>query len=131
MTKAAALKKWFHNAVPGLKFYPETAVPSKLHGDTEDAAFPYGTYTPSYSAWDDGEASVTVNLWFHGRDEAPANAAAQALSNAIGQSGVTVPCDGGLIWLKRGTPFSQAVQDDDPDIKRRYINITAEYITID
>ena len=45
--------------------------------------------------------------------------------------GATIPCDGGFIWLKRGSPWCQNLQDDtDQNIKRRYINVTAEYMTL-
>ena len=44
---------------------------------------------------------------------------------------MTIPCDGGYIWLKRGSPFCQSLKyEDDNSIKRRYINLTAEYLTL-
>ena len=41
-----------------------------------------------------------------------------------------LPCDGGAVWLKRSTPFSQSMADDtDASIKRRYLLMTAEFET--
>ena len=97
----------------------------------EDVTFPYLTYELITSAWDGGEVGLTVKLWFYTTSEAVPNAKAQELSDTIGNGGVTIPCDGGFIWLKRGSPWCQSLRDDtDSNIKRRYINVTAEYMTL-
>ena len=121
MTKGAALQSFFSRFMDA---YAASAVP-------EDVTFPYLTYELITSAWDGGEVGLTVNLWFYTTSEAAPNAKAQELSDAIGYGGVTLPCDGGFIWLKRGSPWCQNVRDDtDKNIKRRYINVTAEYMTL-
>ena len=121
MTKGAALQSFFDSIMTS---YAESAVP-------DDATLPYLTYELITSAWDGGEIGWTVNLWFYTTSEAVPNAKAQELSDAIGYGGVTLPCDGGFIWLKRGSPWCQNIQDDtDKNIKRRYINVTAEYMTL-
>lgn len=121
MTKEAALHSFFNSfGIPG---YPSSAVP-------EDALFPWLTYDMTTSAWDGGEVSITVNLWYRTTDEAPPNAKARELSNGIGYGGIVIPCDDGYIWLKRGSPWCQILTyEEDTSIKRRYINITAEYLT--
>ena len=121
MTKGAALQAFFSQFMDA---YAASAVP-------EDVTFPYLTYELITSALDGGEVGLTVNLWFYTTSEAVPNAKAQELSDAIGYGGVTIPCDGGFIWMKRGSPWCQNLQDDtDPNIKRRYINVTAEYMTL-
>ena len=121
MTKGAALQAFFSQFMDA---YAASAVP-------EDVTFPYLTYELITSALDGGEVGLTVNLWFYTTSEAVPNAKAQELSDAIGYGGVTLPCDGGFIWLKRGSPWCQNLQDDtDQNIKRRYINVTAEYMTL-
>ena len=121
MTKGAALQAFFSRFMDA---YAASAVP-------EDVTLPYLTYELVTSAWDGGEVGLTVNLWFYTTSEAVPNAKAQELSDAIGYGGVTLPCDGGFIWLKRGSPWCQNLQDDtDKNIKRRYINVTAEYMTL-
>ena len=123
MTKEAALHAWFNSF--GIPFYPSTAVP-------EDAVFPWGTYEPVTSAWDGGEVALTVNLWYHTASEAPPNAKAREISRRLGRGGTLVPCDGGAVWLKRGAPFCQSLADAaDPQIKRRCLNLTAEFLTLD
>ena len=121
MTKGAALQAFFSQFMDA---YAAPAVP-------EAVTFPYLPYELITSAWDGGEVGLTVNLWFYTTSEAAPNAKAQELSDAIGYGGVTLPCDGGFIWLKRGSPWCQNLQDDtDKNIKRRYINVTAEYMTL-
>ena len=120
MTKNKALFAWFNEFMP---FYRASAVPN-------DVVLPYGTYEYIESAFDAGEVGLTVNLFFRTESEAIPDEAAQDLSKRIGYSGVTIPCDEGYIWLKRGSPFCQSLTyENDPAIKRRYINITAEYLT--
>ena len=121
MTKGAALQPFSAQVMDA---YAASAGP-------DDVTFPYLTYGLITSAWDGGEAGLTVNMWFYTTSEAVPNAKAQELSDAIGYGGVTLPCDGGFIWRRRGAPWCQNLQDDtDPKIKRRYINVTAEYMTL-
>lgn len=121
MTKDKALHAWFSGF--GLKAYAASAVPG-------NAALPYLTYTYTAGAWDSRPAALGVDLWFSGDSEAQPNAWADELSRAIGTGGTVVPCDEGYVWLRRGSPWCQSLTDGmDPRIKRRRINITAEYLT--
>ena len=120
MTQEAALQAFFERFLPS---YASSAVP-------EDVVFPYLTYDLVTSAWGEGEVRLTVNLWYYTTSEAAPNAKARELSQAIGRGGTLLPCDGGAIWLKRGSPWCQSLHDDaDTRIKRRYINVTAEFFT--
>lgn len=120
MTKDKALHAWFSQF---LTAYPTSSVP-------DDAVFPWLTYELITGAWDSGEIGLTVNLWYYTTQEAEPNAKAREISDAIGLGGVFVPCDDGAIWIKRGSPWCQNVRDDsDANIKRRYLNVTIEYIT--
>lgn len=121
MTKEAALHAFFNSF--GVPFYPASSVP-------DDAIFPWGTYELALSSFESGEVGLTVNLWYYTEDEAKPNAKAREMSERIGMGGKIIPCDGGAIWLKRGSPWCQSLQDEtDLIIKRRYINVTAEYLT--
>lgn len=121
MTKGAALQSFFDSIMTS---YTASAVP-------DDAKLPYLTYDFITSAWDGGEVGLTVNMWFRTTSEKEPNAAVDKLSKAIGLGGVQIPCDDGVIWLKRGSPWAQSLTDEtDKTIKRRYINVTAEYLTL-
>lgn len=120
MTKDKALYAWFNNFMP---FYPSSSVP-------DDVIFPYGTYELITDNILGGDVGLTVNLWFYTDSEADPNAKAQEFAQYIGMGGAVIPCDEGYIWIKRGTPWSQSLVDEsDAKIKRRYINVTAEYLT--
>ena len=121
MTKGAALQSFFDGIMTS---YAASAVP-------DDATLPYLTYELITNAWDGGEVGLTVNMWFRTTSEKEPNAAADKLSKAIGFGGVLLHCDDGVIWLKRGSPWAQSLADEtDKTIKRRYINVTAEYLTL-
>ena len=111
MTKEAALKQFFSGF--GIAAYPSTAVPN-------DVVFPYLTYEVITSAFQEEPVGLTVNLWYYTTQEGLPNAKARELSEAIGQGGKLLPCDGGYIWLKRGSPWCQSLTDEtSPNIKRR------------
>lgn len=122
MTKTAALQSFFESF--GLDAYTTASVP-------DEVMLPYLTYEPAVGAWGDGEYNILVNLWFYTTSEAIPNAKVQEISNYIGLGGIRIPCDGGSIWIKRGVPFAQAVKDDAaPGLKRRIINLDAEFDTL-
>lgn len=121
-TKAAALYQFYSRFLPA---YPAESVPTG-----EDAPpFPYLTYSLATDSFDT-EVSLDVSLWYRSTKWTDINAKTEELSKAIGLGGKILRCDGGAIWLKRGTPFAQSMGDDsDNMIKRKYINLTAEFIT--
>lgn len=120
MTKNKALYSWFNEV---MTFYRDTAVP-------HDAELPYGTYSYAEDSFGGSPVNITVNMWFRTESEAVPDEKARELEKKIGYGGTLIPCDEGYIWLQKGTPWCQGLVDDiDPAIKRRYINITADYLT--
>ena len=122
MTKASALYNFWSGF--GLNAYEENTVPT-------DAKFPYITYqvvTDSFGT----EIALTASVWYRGTSWVEANAKAEEISRTISRGGKTILVDGGVLWLKRGTPFAQSMGDETDDlIKRKYLNITAEFLTAD
>lgn len=95
-----------------------------------DIPYPYLDYTAPTGFWGDGENAVTVNLWYNTSSNVVPNAKAQEIADAIGPGGYTLACDGGMVWIKRGSPWCQSLVDAvNKSIKRRYINVTVEYLT--
>lgn len=120
-TKAAAVQSFLSGF--GIPAYPVSSVP-------DDAEMPYLTYTLVIGVWGEGEQNVPVDVWYRGESEAKPNAKVQEISSALGIGGVLLPCDGGAVWVKRGEPFAQTVQDEDNAVKRRLVNLSVEYETI-
>lgn len=122
MTKEQALHEFFNKF--GIAGHRNTSVP-------DDAVLPYLTYTVPISNFDEEPVSITVHTYHYTDSEAIPDAKAEEIRLAIGAGGVMLPCDGGYIWLKWGAPWCQSIFDDtDKTLKRRYINITAEFLTI-
>ena len=124
-TKAATIYEFWNSfEMPG---YEENTVPTG-----EDAPkFPYITYqlvTDSFG----NEVAMTASLWYRDTSWVEANAKTEEISQRIGRKGIVLDCNGGKVWLKRGTPFAQNMGDESDNlIKRKYLNITAEYLTAD
>ena len=124
-TKAATIYEFWNSF--GMTGYEENTVPTG-----EDAPeFPYITYqlvTDSLG----NEVAMTASLWYHSTSWVEANAKTEEISQRIGRKGAVLDCNGGKIWIKRGTPFAQNMGDESDNlIKRKYLNITAEYLTAD
>ena len=120
MTPAAAI--YDSMAGFGVPAYAATSVP-------DNAAFPYITYELAVDDFWGGEVALAVDVWYRGDSEAEPNAKAHDISKAL-VGCKCIPCDGGGIVLKKGSPFCQSMGDPaDGKIKRRHINLTAEFIT--
>ena len=122
MTKAAAIYQFWNSF--GLTAYEENTVPT-------DAIFPYITYQLVTDSFD-REIQFTASLWYRSESWTAINAKTEEISQKISRGGKIISCDGGAIWLKRGQPFAQNMGDESDDlIKRKYLNITAEFLTAD
>ena len=122
MTKDKAVHAFLNGF--GLEAYPTSSVP-------DDVVFPYATYTPVFGGWGSKPSNIEVNLWYYTTSEAVPNAKVQEIEKTLGIGGVQIPCDEGVVWFKKGEPWWTNLKDEnDPTIKRRYLNITAEYMTM-
>ena len=122
MTKAAAIYQFWSGF--GLTAYEENTVPT-------DAAFPYITYQLVTDSFD-REIPLSASLWYRSESWTAINAKTEEISQKISRGGKIISCDGGAIWMKRGQPFAQNMGDEsDGLIKRKYLNITAEFMTAD
>ena len=122
MTKAAAIYQFWSGF--GLAAYEENTVP-------HDATFPYITYQLVTDSFD-REIPLSASLWYRIESWTGINAKTEEISQKISRGGKIIPCDDGAIWLKRGQPFAQSMGDESDNlIKRKYLNITAEFMTAD
>lgn len=121
MTPEAAIYQYLNEF--GIPAYAATATPS-------DAEFPYITYDLVLGDWLSGEVNMPVNVWYRTDSEAEPNAKVRQIANSLGLSGITILCDNGMLWLKKGSPWAQAVrvEGEDDKVKRRYINVNVEYL---
>lgn len=121
MTKAEAIYSFWSSF--GLPTYEETTVPAG-----EMPQFPYLTYSSSMDNIDN-DVSLSCSLWYYGTSwkdiEQKTTEIAKKLYNIR-----PIKVDGGYLWLKRGSPFAQRMDDPtDFKIRRMYINISGEFLT--
>lgn len=119
MTKASALHSFFSSF--GLPAFVDTSVP-------DTAELPYLTYSGASDA-QFGEVSLTVRVWYYSDSESIPNEKAEEIGREI-DSMHPIPCDGGYLWLRRGSPF--CVSRNDPtnkNIKLRYMNVNVAFLT--
>ena len=125
MTKTAAMHAFFSSF--GMSAYEQNGVPTGM----DAPEFPYLTYQVATGSFGD-EIALSFSLWYRGTSWVAANNKADEISRAIGGGGVFIRCDGGKIWIKRASPFAQSMGDpEDNMIKRKLLNITAEFLTAD
>ena len=122
---------------------PEAAIYGFLNGFSipayasasvpDQAQFPYITYDLVLGEWEQGEVNMPVNVWYRADSEALPNAKVREIGERIGMGGVLLHCDGGVLWVKKGSPWAQAVtvEGEDEKVKRRYVNINIEFLTSD
>ena len=124
MRKTQALQAFWSKF--GIPAYQESSVP-----DGKDRPqFPYITYQNAAGFIED-QLALSASVWYRQDSWAGAEEKAAEIAEYIGFGGVLMPFDGGTLWINRGTPFSQSAPADPFDalIRRKILNITAEFIT--
>lgn len=124
MDKFQALQSFWSSY--GLPAYDENTVP-----DEEDKpTFPYITYDAVVSNLGTPVA-MSASLWDYGTSWSRVTTKMAEIQADLGRGGRIIPCDGGAVWIKQGTPFAQRMPDDNDMIRRIVINIEAEFLTAD
>lgn len=75
----------------------------------------------------DSDVALTASLYEHSTSWDTVTKKADQIYKAIGRGGMKVNADGGQLWIKRGSPFSQRADSGNADWRRIYINITVEF----
>lgn len=122
MTKTQALFEFFNRF--NIPAYPNTSV-------DKDQELPYMAYEVKTGSFGSAPVAISLSLFYHTDSESVPNAKAEEIGRYIGEGGVTVSCDEGFLWIKKGDPFciNQNVEDDN-STKLRFMNLIVEYITL-
>lgn len=118
MDKEQAIHNFWNSF--GVKAYDETSVPS-------DADFPRLTYEIAISDFNN-EVALSASLWYYDTSWLSITEKSKEISEKIGLGGVSVPYDGGILWIKKSNPFLQRVADDNDSIRRILINISIDFL---
>lgn len=109
----------------GIPTFVENFVPS---GDLAPD-FPYLTYSISLAGFDQ-QTMLNASVYTRSSSWEQGNAFANKAFERLNNGGEMLAFDGGVLWLKRGTPFVQMMGDDtDALIKRVNFNLMAETIS--
>ena len=106
----------------GVPAYEENSVP-------ENAKLPYITYEVITSELAAQNVALSCQIWDKSNSLKNLNTLTESLSAAL-RNGAKLQCDDGYIMLYRGEPFAQTRPSGERTIKAKYINITADYITL-
>lgn len=120
MNKMQALNNFWNSF--GIPAYDENTVP-------DDATLPYITYSASED--DFGRpVSLRASIWYRSKSWNDITAKMDEISDHITRGGIMVKYDNGAIWITKGSPFAQRMNDSEDDsIRRIFMNIEAEFIS--
>lgn len=124
MNREAAIYEFMRSF--GIPAYAETGVP-------DQAEMPYVTYSLIIGSYDN-PVSMAVNVWYRTDSEAIINAKVRDIERALCNGGAAIhyETDGNtrMVWATKGSPWAQAVQDEDNSVKRRYLNIDLQFMEL-
>jgi hypothetical protein len=121
MDKAQALQTFWESF--GIPAYEQTTVP-------ESATMPYITYSVSTDSLDN-VVNMTASVWYHSTSWKDISEKTEQIARYIvGMNPPSIKFDGGRLYIAKGTPFAQRMEDPNDDmIRRMYLNIQAEYLS--
>ena len=118
MNKTQALNNFWNSF--DLPAYDVSSVP-------DGAALPYITY--SVAEDDFGyPVSLSASIWYRSMRWDDISLKSKQIANKITRGGIIVSYDDGAIWITKGTPFAQRIQDEDNSIRRIFINVEVEFL---
>ena len=119
MDKWQALHSFWNSF--GIPAYDETTVPDN-HGDF------YITYQAVTDSLDRA-IPMSANIWkLNTNSWSDISQKAEQISYAL-ETVKTIPLDIGYLYITRGQPFAQRMQEENDTLRRIHINIMAEYLT--
>ena len=121
MDSLAALHNfWSSFSIPA---YDENTVP-------DGAPLPRITYNKAVPE-PFSNTMLTASIWYRSTSWVDITQKMYEIYRAIGPGGKKIDFDGGQIWLRRDNSFVTSVPDEDPAIRRYFLNVVAEFQTAD
>lgn len=119
MNKAQALDRFWKGF--GLKAYDENSVPDKT-------PFPYITYEATTDEFGNTLAQ-TASLWYRSSSWSEITEKEQEISDFITRGGRMIAYDRGAMWISKGSPWAQRMNDASDEMVRRIVlNVTVEFL---
>lgn len=114
MTKWEAIQDFWEGF--DLPAYDQNSVP-------DDAVAPYITYEAKVSDFENA-LPLSGSIWYRSTSWKDISLKADEISQSLKQ---IIKIDDGYLFITRGSPFAQRMQDPDDTVKRIYINLMAEF----
>lgn len=119
MDKAQAID-YFWNSF-GIPAYDENTVP-------QNAPMPRITYSVATGSLED-VINLNASLWYRSSSWKEISLKAKEIEMRLGlHGGEILDLDDGKLWLVKGVPFYQRMNNPDDSIRRIYINVQAEFL---
>ena len=120
MDKAQAIHEfWSSFNIPA---YDESAVP-------DDAVMPYITYNVATDSLD-SILPLHGSLWYRSTAWDEITQKSEEIAEVLGANGYLIKkINNGYVWMQKGKPFAQRMTDEDEQVRRIYVNVTAEFLT--
>ena len=120
MNKSQALNQFWNSF--GIPAFDEDSVP-------DNTPFPYITYAESLDSL--GNILIlTASVWDRGTSWKRIADKTEEIARKLGEYGhYTIKLDNGYLYLSKGSPFATRQSDQDPEIRRYYINVMGEFLT--
>lgn len=99
--------------------YLEGLVPS-------NAKFPYLTYTYSFTEFETN--IIQIKIYDKSQSVNGVLDIADKISESIKYGKVLKTEGGESVWFKKGNPFAQIVNDEDPSVRSVYVNLEINYL---
>ena len=122
MNAQAALNSFWNGF--GWTAFEENSVPENAFSSRTE----YITYSAGWNGFDE-PMMLTASLWQRSTSWSGAVDKMQEIAEAIGIGGKVIKTDDGYLWIKRGAPFAQRMSDEDPAVRRIYLNVEVEFFT--
>ncbi len=120
MDKAQAISGFWNSF--GLPAYDENTVP-------QDAVLPRITYSIATDSLEN-VVNLSASIWYRTTSWKDITEKANEIERRLGEyGGQVIDLSNGKVWIMKGTPFAQRMNDPDDSIRRIVINIQVEYLT--
>lgn len=121
MTNQQALYSFY--ASFGLPAYDESNVP-----DDADLKEGYITFQKMDGAFEE-PVFPTCSLWHRNTSWRKLESVKNDINDRLKHGGVIIATESGRLWIQRGSPFAQVINENDTSIRRIMINLAVEFMT--
>lgn len=127
MTKQEALQYfWSRHA----KAFEETDVPDYDPSDpnTPNVSEGYITYQKIEGEFE-SPVGCTGSIYHRSPSWKGVEQIKNSISDDLKRGGMIIPVEGGKVWITKGSPFAQSMDDSDRSVRRLVINLMVEFMT--